>query len=72
MKKLLELQRQYIEALRRSTAKPIELLEAAKYSLSNHISDCRMEGCTTEKRCNFCTAWTKVWDDIDAYLEDNE
>lgn len=72
MRKLLEIQKQYIAELERAIKKPIELLTAAKYAAGNHISDCRMEGCTAESRCNYCKAWTKVWDDIDAYLKDNE
>ena len=72
MKKLLEIQGQYIEALKKARTRPIELLTAAKYAAGNHISDCRIEGCTAENRCNYCTAWSKVWDDIDAYLKDNE
>lgn len=71
MKKLLEIQNQYIEELKRAITRPLELLTAAKYSAGNHISDCRIEGCTVEKRCDFCEAWAKVWDDIDAYLKDN-
>ena len=72
MKKLLEIQNQYIAELKRALTKPVELLTAAKYAASNHISDCKHEGCARENRCNFCKAWAKVWDDIDAYLKDNE
>ena len=71
MKKLIELQKQYITELKEVLTKPIELLTAAKYAAGNHISSCSVEGCTREKSCNFCTAWRKVWDDIDKYLEDN-
>jgi hypothetical protein len=71
MKKLLEIQDQYIAALKREVSKPIELLTAAKYAASNNISACTIEGCTAEKRCNFCKAWSEVWTDIDAYLKDN-
>lgn len=72
MKKLLEIQKQYIAELERALTKPIELLTAAKYAAGNNISSCGIEGCTAEKRCDFCTAWSKVWNDIDAYLKDNE
>lgn len=58
--------------LKKATSKPIELLAAAKYSAGNHISTCTVEGCTKDNQCNFCVAWTKVWNDIDAYLEDND
>jgi len=72
MKKLLEIQNQYIEELKRAVTKPIELLTAAKYAASNNIGSCTVKGCVVEKRCNFCTAWARVWDDIDKYLEDNK
>ena len=72
MKQLLELQNQYIKELRLALEKPLELLVAAKYAAGNYISDCRIEGCTAENMCNYCTSWSKVWDDIDAYLEDND
>ena len=71
MKRLLEIQNQYIVELERAITKPIELLTAAKYAAGNYISACTMENCTRDSRCNFCTAWAKVWDDIDAYLNDN-
>ena len=72
MKKLLEIQDQYIAALKREVSKPIELLTAAKFAAGNHIGDCLREGCTRDNKCSFCAAWVKVWDDIDAYLKDNE
>ena len=72
MKKLLEIQNQYIVELKRAITKPLELLRAAKYAAGNHISDCGREGCTSENRCNYCKAWSKIWDDIDAYLKDND
>ena len=71
MKKLLEIQNQYIEELKRVVTKPIELLTAAKYAAGNNLSSCGIEGCNRDNRCNFCTAWAKVWNDIDAYLKDN-
>ena len=70
MKKLLEIQDQYIEALRAHTSKSVELLNAAKNAMGNSISDCKR--CTPEKPCHYCKAWSKVWDDIDAYLEDSK
>ena len=72
MKKLLEIQDQYIVALKREVSKPIELLIAAKYAISNTIGSCRVEGCTTKEPCNFCKAWSEVWTDIDYYLKDNK
>lgn len=72
MKKLLELQAEYIAALKRETRKSVELLTAAKYAMSNNIADCRITGCTAESKCNVCRSWAKVWEDIDAYIEDNE
>ena len=72
MRELLKIQKQYIAALERAVSRPIELLTAAKYAAGNHISECRLEGCTSENRCNFCESWSKVWDDIDKYLEDNK
>ena len=72
MKQLLKLQEQYIATLRRASTKPIELLTAAKYAAGNYISECQIEGCTADNRCNYCTAWAKVWDDIDAYLNNNK
>jgi len=71
MKKLLEIQMLYIAEMERAVKKPLELLTAAKYAAGNYISDCQIEGCTFDNRCNSCTAWMKVWDDIDEYLEDN-
>ena len=70
MKKLLKIQDQYIAALKREVLKPIELLTAAKFAAGNCIGDCKR--CTPENLCSQCTAWAKVWDDIDAYLKDNE
>lgn len=70
MKKLYEIHNQYIAELERSLKRPIELLTAAKYAAGNHISDCSIEGCTKDNRCNYCTSWAKVWDDIDDYLND--
>ena len=72
MKKLLEIQDQYIEALKREVSKPIELLTAAKFAMSDCIGNCKVMSCTTGHPCNRCKSWSKVWDDIDAYLEDNE
>ena len=72
MKKLLEIQERYITALREHTNKSVELLNAAKNAMGNYIGSCKVKGCTHEKRCHSCIAWTKVWDDIDAYLKDNE
>ena len=69
MKKLLEIQDQYIEALKEEVSKPIELLTAAKFAAGNCIGDCNR--CTPENPCSQCNAWAKVWDDIEAYLEDN-
>jgi len=70
MKKLLEIQGQYIDALKREVSKPIELLTAAKFAAGNCIGDCKR--CTSENPCSQCKAWAKVWDGIDAYLKDNE
>ena len=72
MKKLLEIQNQYIKAMKSHIAKSVELLTAAKSSLSNFIGSCHREGCTKEEPCGFCKSWQKKWDDIDDYLEDNE
>ena len=72
MKKLLEIQKQFMAELEKALTKPIELLTAAKYAAGNHISGCDIEGCTAENKCNFCVSWTKVWKDIDAYLKDND
>lgn len=72
MKKLFDIQNQYIKALKQEVEKPVELLRAAKYAAGNYISDCRIKGCTGENKCNYCKAWSKVWDDIDAYLKDND
>jgi hypothetical protein len=72
MKKLLEIQEQYIEALKEHVAKSVELLNAAKYAMGNYMGSCKVTGCTAENRCNHCRSWTKVWDDIEAYIEDNE
>jgi hypothetical protein len=72
MKKLLELQNQYIEELKQFVTDAVDLLKAAKYAAGNNISDCTVKDCTAEERCNFCKAWAKVWDDIDKYLEGNE
>lgn len=72
MRELLVIQEQYITALKREVSRPIELLTAAKFAAGNHIGDCRMEGCTRENKCNYCKSWSKVWGDIDAYLEDNK
>lgn len=71
MKKLLEIQEQYMAELEKAMTKPIELLTAAKYAAGNNISACTVKDCTTEKRCNFCTAWIRVWHDIDKFLGDN-
>ena len=71
MKKLLEIQSQYIEALKNHTAKSVKLLNAARNAMGNYLGHCEIKECTRENRCNFCAAWAKVWDDIDAYLEDN-
>lgn len=72
MKKLLEIQKQYIAELERAIKKPLELLRAAKYAAGNRISECTVEGCNCENRCNYCKSWSKVWDDIDAYLKNND
>jgi len=72
LKKLLEIQGQYIAAMKNHVTKSVELLNAAKSSLSNHIGSCKVKDCTIDKPCNFCTTWSKAWDDIDAYLEDNK
>jgi len=72
MKKLLEIQERYMTAISEHTAKSVDLLNAAKGAMGNYIGSCKVKGCTNEKPCNFCTAWAKVWDDIDAYLEDNK
>ena len=72
MKDLLKKQEVYIVEMKRALTKPLELLVAAKYASGNYISDCHIEGCTSENMCNYCTFWSKVWDDIDAYLEDND
>ena len=72
MKKLLEKQNEYIEALKNHTDKTVNLLNAAKNAMGNYIGSCKVKGCTHEKRCHYCTAWVKVWDDIDTYLKDNE
>ena len=72
MKHLLELQDTYITALKKSVTKPIELLEAAKFAMGNRISECGITGCTVDNRCNYCTSWSKVWEDIDAFLKDND
>jgi len=71
MKKLLEIQKQYMAELEKAMTKPIELLIAAKYAAGNYISDCRFKGCTADNRCNYCKAWSKIWEEIDEYLEDN-
>jgi hypothetical protein len=70
MRELLVIQEQYIEVLEREVTKPLELLRAAKLAMGNYISACRR--CTPEKPCVNCASWAKVWDDIDAYLKDNE
>jgi len=72
MKKLLELQNEYIAELERFTKKAVDLLTAAKYAAGNNINECTVVGCTRENRCNFCNAWSKVWDDIDEYLKEND
>lgn len=75
MKKLLEIQEQYIEAFKEHVSKSVELLNAAKNAMGNYIGSCDMsvcKRCTPEKKCNFCEGWSKVWDDIDAYLKDNK
>lgn len=69
---LVELQEQLIKEIRKAIKKPIELLTAAKFAAGNYISACNIKGCTAESRCSSCKAWSEVWDDIDAYLRDNE
>jgi len=72
MEELIKLQEQYIEAVRRHTKKTVGLLLSAKHALGNHIGSCRTKGCTSENRCRDCKIWTKVWDDIDNFLKENE
>ena len=72
MKRLLIKQNEYIEELKRAQAKPLELLRKAKYCAGNNISACNSEGCTVEKPCKCCESWSKVWDEMDEYLKDND
>jgi len=70
MKNLLKIQDQYIAALKNHVDRSVALLTSAKIAMGNYISDCKR--CTPEKLCNECESWSKVWDDIDTYLEDNK
>lgn len=72
MKKLLEIQEQYIEALKDHVKKSVELLTAAKCAMGNYIGSCGVTGCSVANRCNRCRSWFKVWEDIEAFIEDNK
>ena len=71
MKKLLEIQNQYIAEMKKVTARTVELLGAARNSLANHVGHCNVLGCTPEKPCGHCKSWRRIWDEIDVFIEDN-
>lgn len=70
MKKLLEIQNQYIEEMNNMVAESKRLLTAARHSLSNRISNCKITGCTLEKPCRSCRSWDSIWKEIEEYIDD--